>query len=164
MLKQKDIIKQKEYILKVRDANTAGKVFFSLEKIELSNASIQRVSHSEIEKISEYIQNHNTVVGAPFLKKADYAVFACAAGGDENVLSASAHLKMMGAVQPFISGAISKTVNLPSSATVQDIEDIYMQAWRLKLKSISVYRDGSKMSQPLAKNNNPAGVVCVECG
>jgi ribonucleoside-diphosphate reductase alpha chain len=95
-----------------------------------------------------------------------YAVFACATG--DFALSADAHLKMMAAVQPFISGAISKTVNLPASATIEDVSHTYIQAWKLGLKSVALYRDGSKFVQPLsnsknveAKSNYPA---CTGCG
>lgn len=97
-----------------------------------------------------------------------YQVFACATG--ELALSPQAHLKMMAAVQPFISGAISKTVNLPAEATIQDVSATYREAWSLGLKAVAIYRDGSKFVQPLsAKKNNPSNdekplPLCGECG
>lgn len=104
----------------------------------------------QIEKIKKYIEEHGTIEGAPDLLVKDLAVFDCAtAAPGQRVLSPESHLKMMAAVQPFISGAISKTVNLPSTATEADIGEIYFMAWKLGLKAVAIYRDGSKQSQPL---------------
>jgi ribonucleoside-diphosphate reductase alpha chain len=101
-------------------------------------------------------------------------VFDCAtAAPGGRVLSPESHVQMMAAVQPFISGAISKTVNLPNSATEKDISDIYFEAWRLGVKAVAIYRDGSKVSQPLNAKKKVAGqteefdrptMKCPECG
>src|SRR4030095_11698637 len=88
-----------------------------------------------------------TIIGAPELDPEHLPVFDVAVG--ERAISHMGHIKMMGAVQPFISGAISKTVNLPQSATVEDIADAYLQAWRLGVKALAIYRDGSKTAQAL---------------
>lgn len=98
--------------------------------------------------IVEYIHEHGTVVGAPHLKESDYEVFACAVG--DRAIHYMGHVKMMGAVQPFLSGAISKTVNMPESATVEDVEQLHMDSWKLGLKAVAIYRDGSKVGQPLS--------------
>ncbi len=113
----------------------------------------------EIEAISHYIDEHETIEGAPFLKDEDLAVFDCAfkpAKGERSIHHMG-HIKMMGATQPFISGAISKTVNVPREATVEEIERAYIESWRLGAKAISIYRDGSKRTQPL--NTSKAGVA-----
>jgi ribonucleoside-diphosphate reductase alpha chain len=104
-------------------------------------------SDQQIEQIEAYLQEHGTIVGAPGLADEHLEVFDVAVG--ERAISHMGHLKMMGAVQPFISGAISKTVNLPESATVEDIADAYMQAWHLGIKALAIYRDGSKTAQAL---------------
>jgi ribonucleoside-diphosphate reductase alpha chain len=113
----------------------------------------------EIEAISHYIDEHETIEGAPFLKDEDLPVFDCAfkpAKGERSIHHMG-HIKMMGATQPFISGAISKTVNVPREATVEEIERAYIESWRLGAKAISIYRDGSKRTQPL--NTSKAGVA-----
>jgi ribonucleoside-diphosphate reductase alpha chain len=104
-------------------------------------------SDEQIEQIVAYINEHGTIVGAPDLDEDHLPVFDVAVG--ERAISHMGHIKMMGAVQPFISGAISKTVNLPESATVEDIADAYLQAWRLGVKALAIYRDGSKTAQAL---------------
>ena len=101
-----------------------------------------------VEAIVEYIAEHGHVVDAPGLKPEHYEVFDCAMG--ERSIKPMGHVRMMAAAQPFLSGAISKTVNLPESATVEDIEDVYMQGWKLGLKALAVYRDNCKVGQPLA--------------
>jgi ribonucleoside-diphosphate reductase alpha chain len=106
-----------------------------------------RYSDEQIEQIVAYVNEHGTIVGAPGLRDEDLPVFDVAVG--ERAISHMGHIRMMGAVQPFISGAISKTVNLPSSATVEDVADAYMQAWRLGVKALAIYRDGSKTAQAL---------------
>jgi ribonucleoside-diphosphate reductase alpha chain len=103
---------------------------------------------AQADAIVGFIHEHGTVVGAPELKQSDYAVFACAVG--EGAIHYMGHVKMMGAVQPFISGAISKTVNMPVEATVEDIEQLHLDAWKLGVKAIAIYRDGSKVGQPLS--------------
>jgi len=102
----------------------------------------------QIEAIVEYIAEHGHVVGAPGLKTEHYEVFDCAMG--ERAISPMGHVRMMAAVQPFLSGGISKTVNLPESATVEDIEQVYLQGWKLGLKALAVYRDNCKVGQPLS--------------
>ncbi len=102
----------------------------------------------QIEAIVEYIAEHGHVVDAPGLRPDHYEVFDCAMG--ERAIGPMGHVRMMAAVQPALSGAISKTVNLPESATVEDIESIYMQGWKLGLKALAVYRDNCKVGQPLS--------------
>jgi ribonucleoside-diphosphate reductase alpha chain len=101
----------------------------------------------QIEQIEAHLAEHGTIVGAPGLREEHLPVFDVAVG--ERAISHMGHLKMMGAVQPFISGAISKTVNLPCSATVEDIQDAYTEAWKLGIKALAIYRDGSKTAQAL---------------
>jgi ribonucleoside-diphosphate reductase alpha chain len=101
----------------------------------------------QIEQIEAHVNEHGTIVGAPELAEEHLPVFDVAVG--ERAISHMGHIKMMGAVQPFISGAISKTVNLPQSATVEDIADAYVQAWHLGVKALAIYRDGSKTAQAL---------------
>jgi ribonucleoside-diphosphate reductase alpha chain len=105
----------------------------------------------QIQEIVEYIEEHETIEGAPHLKDDDLAVFDCAfkpANGSRSI-QYMGHVKMMGAVQPFISGAISKTINMPTDATVEEIMHAYTESWKLGLKAVAVYRDGSKRTQPL---------------
>jgi ribonucleoside-diphosphate reductase alpha chain len=104
-------------------------------------------SDQEIEQIEAHINDKATIVGAPGLKDEHLPVFDVAVG--ERAISHMGHIRMMSAVQPFISGAISKTVNLPESATVEDIADAYTQGWKLGLKALAIYRDGSKTAQAL---------------
>ena len=105
----------------------------------------------EIEAIVHHIDEQETIEGAPFLKDEHLPVFDCAfkAANGERSIHYMGHIRMMGATQPFISGAISKTVNVPRDATVEDIEQAYIESWRLGAKAISIYRDGSKRTQPL---------------
>ncbi len=105
----------------------------------------------QVEAIVAYIDDHATVEGAPALKAEHIAVFDCAMG--ERSIKAMGHIKMMAAAQPFLSGAISKTVNLPESATVEDVEEMYIEGWRLGLKAIAIYRDNCKVAQPLSIDN-----------
>ncbi len=109
-------------------------------------------SHDEADKIVSYIDATGTIEGAPHIKDEDLAVFDCSfkpAKGTRSI-AYMGHLRMMAATQPFISGAISKTVNLPEGASVEDIMEAYLQAWKLGLKAVAVYRDGCKKSQPLS--------------
>jgi ribonucleoside-diphosphate reductase alpha chain len=108
-----------------------------------------------IEQIEAHIAEHGTIVGAPGLAEEHLPVFDVAVG--RRAISHMGHLKMMGAVQPFISGAISKTVNVPESATVEDIADAYLEAWRLGIKALAIYRDGSKTAQALRTDAKGAG-------
>ena len=109
-------------------------------------------SHDEADKIVSYIDATGTIEGAPHIKDEHLAVFDCSfkpAKGTRSI-AYMGHLQMMAAAQPFISGAISKTVNLPENASVEDIMEAYLQAWKLGLKAVAVYRDGCKKSQPLS--------------
>jgi ribonucleoside-diphosphate reductase alpha chain len=111
--------------------------------------ALQTLGYGEqqIEQIEAHLAEHGTIVGAPGLSEEHMPVFDVAVG--ERAISHMGHLKMMGAVQPFISGAISKTVNLPQEATVEDIAEAYAQAWHLGIKALAIYRDGSKTAQAL---------------
>ncbi|MFO0599177.1 MAG: vitamin B12-dependent ribonucleotide reductase [Myxococcaceae bacterium] len=115
--------------------------------------ALQKLGYSttEVEAIVSYLDKNDTIEGAPGLKAEHLAIFDCAfkpAKGSRSI-HYMGHIKMMGAAQPFLSGAISKTVNLPNEATVEDIEAAYMESWRAGLKAVAVYRDGCKRSQPL---------------
>ena len=116
----------------------------------------------DIQSIVEYIDEHDTIEGAPELKDEHLAVFDCAFKAAQGVraIQPLGHLRMMGAVQPFISGAISKTINMPNAATVDDIAQAYTEAWRLGVKAVAIYRDGCKRTQPLntAKHEKRAAV------
>lgn len=103
----------------------------------------------EIQEIIEYLVENNTLSGCKKLKEKDLSVFACAVG--DNSISPLGHLEMMGAIQPLISGAISKTVNMPQESTVADVENIYIRGWELGLKAIAIYRDNCKVGQPLSQ-------------
>jgi ribonucleoside-diphosphate reductase alpha chain len=105
-------------------------------------------SKEEIADIVNYIDVEKTITGAPHLKAEHSPVFACSMG--DNAIHYMGHVKMMGAVQPFISGAISKTVNMPEDATVEDVEQLHIEAWRLGLKAVAIYRDNCKVAQPLS--------------
>ena len=105
-------------------------------------------SPDAVEAIVAYINTHHSAVGAPGLDPSDLAVFACSLGSDP--IHYLGHLKMMGAVQPFISGAISKTVNLPEEATITDIELLLVESWQMGLKAVALYRDNCKVAQPLS--------------
>ncbi len=102
----------------------------------------------QVEAIVEYTAEHGHVVDAPGLKPEHYEVFDCAMG--ERAISPMGHVRMMAACQPFLSGAISKTVNVPETATVGDIEEVYLHGWKLGLKALAVYRDNCKVGQPLS--------------
>jgi ribonucleoside-diphosphate reductase alpha chain len=127
--------------------------------------ALKRLGYStaEVKDIIGYIDEHETIEGAPHLKDKDLAVFDCAFKPARGVRSIHymGHVKMMGAVQPFISGAISKTVNVPKDATVDEIQQAYIDSWRLGAKAVSIYRDGSKRTQPLntSKDKAPAGAT-----
>src|SRR5579885_1505786 len=105
----------------------------------------------EIQEIVEYLDEHETIEGAPHLSDAHLPVFDCAfkPRSGSRTIHYNGHLKMMGAVQPFISGAISKTINMPAEATVDEVAEAYVTAWKLGLKAVAIYRDGSKRTQPL---------------
>jgi ribonucleoside-diphosphate reductase alpha chain len=103
---------------------------------------------NEVDEIVAFVDERNTVVGAPYVKSEHYPVFDCAVG--DRAIHYRGHVKMMGAIQPFISGAISKTVNLPETATIEDIAQLYTDAWRLGVKAVAIYRDNCKVAQPLS--------------
>jgi ribonucleoside-diphosphate reductase alpha chain len=103
---------------------------------------------TEIDEVVAFIDERNTVVGAPSVKGEHYPVFDCAVG--ERAIHYRGHVRMMGAIQPFISGAISKTVNLPESATIEDVAQLYQEAWQLGVKAVAIYRDNCKVAQPLS--------------
>jgi ribonucleoside-diphosphate reductase alpha chain len=106
---------------------------------------------AQVKEIIEYIDENETIEGAPHLKEPHLAVFDCAFKPARGVRSIHymGHIKMIGATQPFLSGAISKTVNVPKDATVEEIQQAYVDAWRMGAKAVSIYRDGSKRTQPL---------------
>jgi ribonucleoside-diphosphate reductase alpha chain len=103
---------------------------------------------AQTDEIVEYIDKEKTIVGAPHLKQEHLPVFACSMG--DNTIHYLGHVKMMAAVQPFISGAISKTVNMPEEATVEDIEQLHIDAWKMGVKAVAIYRDNCKVAQPLS--------------
>src|SRR6186713_1704668 len=103
---------------------------------------------AEVEEIVAFVDERNTVVGAPYLKAAHFPVFDCAVG--DRAIHYTGHVKMMGAVQPFISGAISKTVNLPETVTVDEVARLFSESWKLGVKAIAIYRDNCKVAQPLS--------------
>ena len=147
------------------DCDTTGiEPDFSLVKFKkmVGGASLQIVNQqvpralralgyaqADVQAIEAYILDKGNVVGAPGLAAEHYNVFDCAAGENRQI-EAMGHVRMMAAAQPFLSGAISKTVNLPETATVEEISDIYMQSWKLGLKATAVYRDNCKVGQPLS--------------
>ncbi len=119
---------------------------------------------AQIDEIVVYIDEHMSVLGAPHLLAEHVPVFACSMG--DNTIHYEGHVRMMAAVQPFVSGAISKTINMPSDATVDDVADLHRLSWELGLKSVAIYRDNSKVGQPLStskgatsKDNSPEAVV-----
>jgi ribonucleoside-diphosphate reductase alpha chain len=116
----------------------------------------------QVEDIVAYVNEHMSIVGAPHLSREHLAVFACSMG--DNTINYSGHIKMMGAVQPFISGAISKTVNMPEDVTVEDVEQMHIDAWRLGLKAVAIYRDNCKVAQPLSTTKKEAAGATVEGG
>ena len=124
-------------------------------------------SDSQVNEIVNYIDEHDTIEGAPHIEAEHLPVFDCAfkpAHGRRSI-HYQGHLKMIGATQPFISGAISKTINVPAEATVEDIEQAYIDAWRLGTKAVSIYRDGSKRTQPLNTTRGDASTeTAAEAG
>jgi ribonucleoside-diphosphate reductase alpha chain len=124
---------------------------------DLANPALDLLTHlgfgkREIESANLHVCGAMTLEGAPHLKESDYPVFDCAnpcGRLGKRFLSVESHIRMMAAAQPFISGAISKTINMPNEATVDECKESYMLSWRLALKANALYRDGSKLSQPL---------------
>ncbi len=121
-------------------------------------------SAGEVEEIVAFINEHETIEGAPYLRDEHLAVFDCAFKpvNGERSIHYMGHVRMMAAAQPFISGAISKTVNMPEAATAEEIESVYMEGWKLGLKAIAIYRDGSKRSQPLSTGKKKDSDTAVE--
>jgi ribonucleoside-diphosphate reductase alpha chain len=120
--------------------------------------ALERLGYSdgEVQAILDYIDENDTIEGAPALKDEHLPVFDCAfkpANGERSIHHMG-HIRMMGAVQPFVSGAISKTVNMPEDATVEDIFDAYQKSWELGLKAVAIYRENSKRSQPLSTSED----------
>ena len=113
-----------------------------------------------IEAIVEYISEHGNIIDAPGLKPEHYTVFDCAMG--IRSISAMGHVHMMAACQPFLSGAISKTVNLPADASVEEIEEVYYQGWKLGIKALAVYRDNCKVGQPLSDSKGKKAEIVVD--
>jgi ribonucleoside-diphosphate reductase alpha chain len=118
--------------------------------------ALERLGHSptEVGEVVAYVDEKNSVVGAPYVKAEHYPVFDCAVG--DRAIHYAGHVKMMGAVQPFISGAISKTVNMPESVTVDDVSQLIVDAWQLGVKAIAIYRDNCKVAQPLSSRDRDA--------
>ena len=121
-------------------------------------------TEAQVDDIIRYIDEQETIEGAPHLLDRDLPVFDCAfkAANGERSIHYMGHIKMMGATQPFISGAISKTVNVPKAATVEEVEQAYIESWRLGAKAISIYRDGSKRMQPLNTSKDKVPVDAVQ--
>ena len=119
-------------------------------------------SPTEVDSIVAYIDENKTIVGAPELRPEHLAVFACSMG--DNTIHHMGHVKMMGAVQPFISGAISKTVNMPEDASIEDVEELHLEAWKLGIKAVAIYRDNCKVAQPLStmKKDGEKGGATIE--
>src|SRR6187397_1563483 len=114
---------------------------------------------AEIEEVVAFVDERNAVVGAPYVKPEHYPVFDCAIG--DRAIHYSGHVRMMGAVQPFISSAISKTVNLPETATIDEVAGLYSESWKLGVKAIAIYRDNCKVAQPLSGKSDSAAVPAV---
>src|SRR5256712_3864084 len=105
-------------------------------------------SPSEVDEVVAFVDERNTIVGAPYVKSEHYPVFDCAVG--DRAIHYRGHVKMMGAIQPFISGAISKTVNLPETATIDEVSELYVESWRLGVEAVAIYRDKCKVAQTLS--------------
>jgi ribonucleoside-diphosphate reductase alpha chain len=122
-------------------------------------AGLEKLGYAprEVDEIVAFIDERNTVVGAPYVKAEHYPVFDCAVG--DRAIHYVGHVKMMGAVQPFISGAISKTVNMPEEVTVDDVMSLYVDAWKLGVKAIAIYRDNCKVAQPLSSSGSETKAI-----
>ena len=123
--------------------------------------ALRRLGYDEhqVDDIVAYIDEHKTIVGAPYLDAAHLPVFACSMG--DNSIHYTGHVRMMAAVQPFISGAISKTVNMPEAASVADVEQLHLDAWKLGVKAVAIYRDNCKVGQPLSTTKKETAEVVV---
>jgi ribonucleoside-diphosphate reductase alpha chain len=144
----------------VRGRDTYERLGVSSDKLAQHGFSLLRhlgFNAKQVEEANDVIIGRMTIEGAPHLRDEHYAVFDCAnrcGRTGRRFLAPMAHVKMMAAAQPFLSGAISKTVNLPNDATVDDIRAIYEEGWKLGLKAVALYRDGCKASQPLSTSSN----------
>jgi len=117
-------------------------------------------SDEQVDKIVAYIDEHKSIVGAPDFDPEHLPVFACSMG--DNTIHYMGHVKMMAAAQPFLSGSISKTVNMPEEVTVEEVEELHIEAWRLGLKAVAIYRDNCKVGQPLATQKKAGDAVAKE--
>ena len=133
-------------LVKYKELVGGGKMVIANRTVPMALRTLG-YGEGQVEQIEAYVAEHGTIVGAPGLAAEHLPVFDVAVG--ERAISHAGHIKMMGAVQPFLSGAISKTVNMPQTATVEDIAEAYIQAWRLGVKALAIYRDGSKTAQAL---------------
>ena len=135
----------------------AGGGHFKIINQSVSKA-LKRLGYADdqIQKIGDHILEKGTIEGAPALKDEHLPIFDCAnpCGDGVRFIDPMGHVRMMAAVQPFISGAISKTINMPTESTVEDVAELYLESWKLGLKAVALYRDGSKHSQPLTSGNN----------
>jgi ribonucleoside-diphosphate reductase alpha chain len=135
-------------------------------EITIVNKSVQMAfeklgyTPAEAEEIVAFVDERNTVVGAPYVKSEHYPVFDCAVG--DRAIHYTGHTKMMGAVQPFISGAISKTVNLPEAATVDEVAKLFVDSWKLGVKAIAIYRDNCKVAQPLSGKKDGGAATLLD--
>ncbi|MGZ8692102.1 MAG: vitamin B12-dependent ribonucleotide reductase, partial [Gaiellaceae bacterium] len=135
-------------------------------EITIVNKSVQMAfeklgyAPSEAEEIVAFVDERNTVVGAPYVKSEHYPVFDCAVG--DRAIHYTGHTKMMGAVQPFISGAISKTVNLPETVSVDEVAKLFVDSWKLGVKAIAIYRDNCKVAQPLSGKKDGGAATLLD--
>jgi ribonucleoside-diphosphate reductase alpha chain len=133
-------------LVKFKELVGGGQMTIANQTIPLALETLG-YNEADIDQITAYVTENGTIIGAPGLRDEDLEIFDVAVG--ERAISPQGHIKMMGAVQPFISGAISKTVNMPAESSVEDIYDAYVDAWRLGVKALAIYRDGSKTAQAL---------------
>jgi ribonucleoside-diphosphate reductase alpha chain len=119
-------------------------------------------SDQQVDAIVGYIDEHKSIIGAPGFNPEHLPVFACSMG--DNPIHYMGHVTMMAAVQPFISGAISKTVNMPEEATVEEVENLYIESWRLGLKAVAIYRDNCKVGQPLSTQKKADDGAALDAG
>jgi ribonucleoside-diphosphate reductase alpha chain len=135
-------------------------------EITIVNKSVQMAfeklgyTPAEAEEIVAFVDERNTVVGAPYVKSEHYPVFDCAVG--DRAIHYTGHTKMMGAVQPFISGAISKTVNLPETVSVDEVAKLFVDSWKLGVKAIAIYRDNCKVAQPLSGKKDGGAATLLD--
>ncbi|MFM8561618.1 MAG: vitamin B12-dependent ribonucleotide reductase, partial [Solirubrobacterales bacterium] len=133
-------------LVKFKELVGGGQMTIANQTIPLALETLG-YNEADIDQITAYVTENGTIIGAPGLRDEDLEIFDVAVG--ERAISPQGHIKMMGAVQPFISGAISKTVNMPAESSIEDIYDAYVDAWRLGVKALAIYRDGSKTAQAL---------------